>query len=109
MVFLGALIGSKMLNSSSIENFRDSMIVDDKKEIKYNDYYKSVLNSSTNFIFLCIILMINVVPALLISYNCKYDNGLNKVLTMIIALLFSDLYIFYYAIRKYVYNKKYCN
>jgi len=109
MTLVSALLATKLTSNSTIENFKDSMILDNKNEISRNDYNKMVTNSSVNFILICVIILVNIVPALLIAYHCSKTTT-EKVITMIIALLFSDFYIFYFAIRKYFYqDKKLCN
>ena len=109
MVFVAGLIASKMSNHAGIEHFKNSMVLNTNKKIEYKDYYNSVMNSSLNFIFLCIVLIINIIPALLIAYHCT-KNSTNKIFNMIIAILFSDFYIFYYAIRRFVYkDERFCN
>ncbi len=108
MVLVGALLASKCSNSSKLEQFKSSMVLDNNKELTREDYNKSVANSTISFSLLAIIILINVIPALLIANHCS-KSPMNKFLNMTIALLFSDIYICYYAIRKYVYkDPKYC-
>lgn len=108
MVLVGGLLLSKAVDNASIEQFQDTMKLNSNMKISNSVYNKTIFNNSLNMIFLCIIILVNVIPALLIAYNCT--NGTNqKIFNMIIALLFSDLYVLYYTIRKFYYNdKKYC-
>ena len=108
MVLVGALLASKCSQSSKLEEFKSNMILDNNKQLSKEDYNKSVANSSISFCLLAIMILINVIPALLIANHCS-KSGLNKFLNMTIALLFSDIFICYYAVRKYVYkDPKYC-
>ena len=109
MVLVGALLASKFTQNSSVEHFKNSMLLDETKELQAADYNKAIFNSSLNFVLLCVIIFINIVPALLIAYHCSKTTG-QKATQMTIALIFSDIYIFYYAIRKYYFkDEKFCS
>lgn len=108
MTIVGALIATKLTNNSTIENFKDTMVLDNNKEVSQIEYNAMITNSSVNFILICVIILVNIIPALLIAYHCS-KTLTEKILTMTIALFFSDFYIFYFALRKYFYqDKKFC-
>ena len=97
---------NKALKNKGIETFRDRLMLNEDSNVDYNDYYNSVFNTSLGYIFLCMFLLFNVVPAVLIATNCPKDN---KILHLLFAFLFSDIYVFIYVVRRFVYNdKKYC-
>ncbi len=107
MVLVGTLLASKMADTSKLETFKSSMVIENG-DVTRETYNKSILNSTLSFIILTILILINVIPALLIAYNCSKTNT-SKGINMGIAFLFSDIYLFYYTIRKYVYkDKNYC-
>ena len=106
MVLVGYLASNKLANSKGIETFRDRLMFDKSNKINYNEYYNSVVNSTLGYICICIFILMNVIPALLIAYNCNKNF---KILHLIVAFIFSDVYVFIYAVRRFVYNdKKYC-
>ena len=107
MVLVGTLLASKLADTSKLETFKSSMKIKDNN-VTTDVYNKSVLNSSLSFIILTVLILINVIPALLIAYNCSKSN-MSKGINMGLAFLFSDIYLFYYTMRKYVYkDKNYC-
>ena len=106
MVLVGYLAANKALNNRGIESFRDKLKFNESSKINYNEYYNSVLNSTIGYVCICIFILINVIPALLIALNCNHDY---KIAHLIVAIIFSDVYVFVYAVRRFIYNdKKYC-
>jgi hypothetical protein len=106
MVLVGYLAANKALNNRGIETFRDKLKFNESSKINYSEYYNSVLNSTIGYVCICIFILINVIPALLIALNCNHDY---KILHLIVAFIFSDVYVFVYAVRRFIYNdKKYC-
>ena len=71
MVLVGYLASNKLANSKGIETFRDRLMFDNSNKINYNEYYNSVVNSTLGYICICIFILMNVIPALLIAYNCN--------------------------------------
>ena len=69
-----------------------------------SEYRDSVILNIVWFCVLIVFLLLNVVPAVLIANVCSKGNILN----IIISFLFSDIYIFNYAIRKFVFEDNYC-
>ena len=69
MVLVGYLAANKALNNRGIETFRDKLKFNESSKINYSDYYNSVLNSTIGYICICIFILINVIPALLIALN----------------------------------------
>ena len=68
------------------------------------DYRSSVILNVVWFSILVVFLLLNVVPAVLIANVCSKGNILN----IIVSFLFSDIYIFNYAIRKFIFEDNYC-
>ena len=48
MTIVGALLATKLTNNSTIENFKDSMVLNNNKEVSKIDYNSMVTNSSVN-------------------------------------------------------------
>ena len=71
MTIVGALLATKFTSNSTIENFKDTMVLDNSKQVSKIDYNSMVTNSSVNFILICVIILINIIPALLIAYHCS--------------------------------------
>ena len=96
------LIFTRIFNPNQIKVFQN-----ERKNISKNeDEYK--MKTISNILWYCILLLFllfNVVPAVLIASNCANNN----VLSLIVAFLFSDIYVFNYAIRKFIYRDGYCN
>tara|TARA_Y100000385_G_C12781471_1_gene503689 strand:+ start:168 stop:491 length:324 start_codon:yes stop_codon:yes gene_type:complete len=106
MVLVGYLAANKALNNRGIETFRNKLKFNESSKINYSEYYNSVLNSTIGYVCICIFILINVIPALLIALNCNHDY---KIAHLIVAFIFSDVYVFVYAVRRFIYNdKKYC-
>ena len=69
-----------------------------------SEYRDSVILNIVWFCVLIVFLLLNVIPAVLIANVCSKGNILN----IIISFLFSDVYIFNYAIRKFIFEDNYC-
>jgi hypothetical protein len=93
------LIFTKLFNPRQIKDFKNERM-DNKK-----DYRQRTIENILWYCILLIFLLFNVVPAMLISTNCDGSN----VFRNIIAFLFSDVYVFNYSIRKFIYRDGYCN
>jgi len=93
------LLFTRLFKPNQIKQFKD-----ERKELK-NDYKQKTIENILWFCILVIFLMFNVVPAMLIATNC--DGG--NILRMIVAFLFSDVYVFNYSIRKFIFKDGYCN
>ena len=100
MVLVGALLASKLSNHSRLEKFQSSMILN-KENITTDDYNDSVKNSTLSFCILVIFVLLNIVPALLIAYHCSKTN-IDKGINMLLALLFSDAYMFYFTVNSHI-------
>tara|TARA_Y100000022_G_C12965307_1_gene246596 strand:+ start:172 stop:474 length:303 start_codon:yes stop_codon:yes gene_type:complete len=80
-------------------------LINEKKKINnLVEYKNSVMLNVIWFCLLVVFLLLNIVPAVLIANECSKGNILNLVL----SFLFSDIYIFNYAIRKFVFRDNYC-
>ena len=53
------------------------------------------------------LLIFNIIPAFLLAISCNPDK---KIMYGCIALIFSDLYLFQWALRKFIFKENnYCN
>lgn len=85
------------LLSNYYEGFKSS---EDKKE------QPSLIVNAINIVFFILAVVLAVVPAVLIARQCNPEF---KVRYGILAFFFSDIYIFQWAIRKFVVNEpEYC-
>ena len=97
------LIFSRIFNLNQIKVFIEERKFKNNNNNKIDYKHKTIENIL--FCILLIFLLFNVVPAVLIASNCANNNYLH----MIIAFLFSDVYVFNYAIRKFIFRDGYCN
>jgi NADH:ubiquinone oxidoreductase subunit 3 (subunit A) len=59
-------------------------------------------------IFLLIISMFSVIISGMVAYKCnKYSNGFFRFFAVLLAIIFSDIYVYYYLIR-YVIMEESC-
>ena len=85
------------LFSNYYEGFKSN---EDKKE------QPSLIVNAINVVFFILAVVLAVVPAVLIARQCNPEF---KVRYGILAFFFSDIYIFQWAIRKFVINEpEYC-
>ena len=96
MIGVYSMLARKYLENDS-ENFKSG---DDKKASP------SLLVNAINIVFFILAVVLAVVPAVLIARQCNPEF---KVRYGILAFFFSDIYIFQWAIRKFVMNEpEYC-
>ena len=70
------------------------------------DYRSSVILNVVWFSILVVFLLLNVVPAVLIAFNWNKNN----IGHLIIAFLFSDIYLLQWSIKKFILkSENYCN
>ena len=98
------LIFSRIFNPNQIKVFIEERKLKNNTNDKIDYKHKTVENILW-FCILLIFLLFNVVPAVLIASNCANNNYLH----LILAFLFSDVYVFNYAIRKFIFRDGYCN
>ena len=98
------LIFSRIFNPNQIKVFIEERKIKNNTNNKIDYKHKTVENILW-FCILLIFLLFNVVPAVLIASNCANNNYLH----LIVAFLFSDVYVFNYAIRKFIFRDGYCN
>lgn len=101
MVLISWMIFSKIFNPKQITGFMDTL---KKNSSNRNEYRKTVVLSILWFSIIVLFLILNVVPAILISYECNKGNMFH----LILSILFSDIYIFHYTVRKFVFRDNYC-
>lgn len=71
------------------------------KKIDKNEVYnKYILNNFLQYLLLVILLFISVFPALIIAYS--NTTGYNRILHLIIGFFFSDIYLCFYVINRYL-------
>ena len=101
MVLITWAIFTKIFYPEQLKQFRDRLLTKvNNREL----YRKSVLLNVIWFSIICVIFMLNVIPAILISKECHN----NSVCSLILAFLFSDIYVFHYAVQKFIFNIKKC-
>lgn len=107
-MFVGYLLFLRMFQPGEIKNFQDSLILKNSERPDYNMYKDSVLRTILNYSLIAVFVLLTVVPAVLIATGC--NRGVNAVVSGIFAFLFSDIYLFNYAFRKFVLKEKgYCS
>ena len=102
-MIISLLIFNRIFNPNQIKVF-----IEERKFKNNNnkiDYKHKTIENILWFCILLIFLLFNVVPAVLIASNCANNNYLH----LIVAFLFSDVYVFNYAIRKFIFRDGYCN
>jgi hypothetical protein len=87
------------MNYVSNEDFKSNKNEDKKPS-------PSLLVSAINIVFFLLAVVLAVVPAVLIARQCNPEF---KVRYGILAFFFSDIYIFQWAVRKFIMNEPgYC-
>ena len=107
-MFVGYLFFLKMFQPREIKAFRNSLMLKKGENADYPEYKNSVLRTALNYIFIAVFILLTVVPAVLIATGC--NKGSQVVVSGIFAFLFSDIYLFNYALRKFVLKERgYCS
>ena len=101
MVLVSWLIFNKLFYPEQLRKLSDELT---KKNMNRKEYRHSVTLNTLWFCVLCLFLLFNLVPAILIASNCHNNSPTH----LIIAFLFSDIYVFHYAIQKFIFNLKKC-
>ena len=74
--------------------------------VNIDNRYKTIKNNIFLLIYISILLLFTVVPAILIAINC---NPTQKILYGIVAFFFGDIYLLQWSIRKFILNDtNYC-
>ena len=97
MVFVGYLFFLKMFSPMQVKQFRNNISLSSSND---DNYRKSVMRAVINWSLIAVFVLLTVIPAVLIANGC--NSGYNKYIHVIIAFLFSDVYLFYYAYSKFV-------
>ena len=103
-MIISILVISRLFNSKQIKSFKNERLMINNTNDKIDYKHKTI----ENILWYCILLLLvlfNVVPAVLIASNCANNN----ILHIIFAFLFSDVYVFNYSIRKFIFRDGYCN
>jgi hypothetical protein len=93
------LIFTRLFKPDQIKKFKA-----ERKEIQ-EDYRHKTIENILWYCIILIFLLLNVVPAMLIASNCDGNN----VVKLVLAFVFSDIYVFNYTIRKFIFKDGYCN
>ena len=101
MVLITWALFTKIFYPDQLKQFKNRLI---SKSNNRDLYRKSVLLNVLWFCLICVIFMLNMIPAILISKECHNNN----ICSLVLAFLFSDIYVFHYALRKFVYRDSYC-
>ena len=76
------------------------------RNTELNNIVAAARDSSYLVIGLAIFLLINIIPAVLVAFNC---NKKNKIMYSSLAFVFADLYLLQWAIKKFVLKRpNYC-
>lgn len=102
MVLITWMLFTKIFYPHQINEFKKKLISNSNNKKEYSNL---VLLNVLWFCIICVFLLLNVVPAILIANECSNGN----ILHLILGFLFSDIYIFHYALRKFVYRDNYCS
>ena len=107
-MFVGYLLFLRMFQPREIKTFRNSLTLKNSERPDYPEYKDSVLRTVLNYSLIAVFILLTVVPAVLIATGC--NKGVNAAVSGIFAFLFSDIYLFNYAFRKFVLKEKgYCS
>jgi hypothetical protein len=96
-MFVGYLLFLRMFQPREVKSFRNSLLI---KNSDYGEYKDSVLRTIINYSLVAVFVLLTVVPAVLIATGC--NKGSQAVISGVFAFLFSDIYLFNYALRKFV-------
>lgn len=97
MITVYSMFLQKLLNNSESQPFKSG---NDKKASP------NLIVSAISIVFFILAVVFAVVPAVLVARQCNPEF---KVRYGILAFFFSDIYIFQWAIRKFVMNEpEYC-
>lgn len=101
------LIFNRIFNPNQIKVFKEErkFIMNNQNMENKVDYQHKTIENILWYCILLVFLMFNVIPAVLIASNCANNNYLH----ILCAFLFSDVYVFNYAIRKFIFRDGYCN
>ena len=107
-MFVGYLLFLRMFQPKEIKAFRNSLMLKNSERPDYPEYKDSVLRTVLNYCLIAIFILLTVVPAVLIAIGC--NKGHQAVISGVFAFLFSDIYLFNYALRKFVLKERgYCS
>lgn len=109
MVLVTAMIFSKKFLKNHIEDFREQFQV--SPNVNESEFREKGHLTVSAFIFLLFIVVINVLPAVIISLHCaSKDTGFTRYLYPVIAFLFSDVYMITFVVRKFLLkDNSFCN
>ena len=105
MVFVSYLLFLKLFKPGDIKQIQDTVTLNPDES---DNYGYTVLKSFLTFSLICIMVLLTVVPAVIIAISC--NKGTQAIISGLTAFFFSDIYLFNYALRKFVYKEVgYCN
>ena len=107
MVLISSLIFAKNFMKKDVENFKSQFKINSNDD--FNNYNDKKTLAGISFITLLFFFTINIIPALVISYQCTKNSDLfKKGLHMTLSFLFSDIYIFLFIFSKFLLKNKSC-
>lgn len=95
------MIFTKLFYPKQLKSFQNEL---QAKPNNREEYSNSVTLNVLWFSILLVFLIFNVVPAVIISYECNSGS----IMHLILAFLFSDVYVLHYAFRRFVLRDNYC-
>jgi hypothetical protein len=96
------IIFSRLFYPKPLDDFKKSLLVKTHDE---DTHRKNIIKNILWFCVIMVFLLLNVVPAMLISFECNKNSPLH----LILAFIFSDIYVLHYTYRKFVMRDNYCN
>jgi len=100
MVLVSLILFMKTFYPEEIENVRENFKVDNTKKITFKDYSDKSKFSMLGMVFMSIFIILNVIPAILVANACT-KNPILKLIKLIFAILFSDIYLFFHIFKVY--------
>ena len=109
MVLVTAMIFSKKFLKNFVEDFKEQFQV--SNNVNEQEFRKKGHLSVSAFIFMLFIVVVNVLPAVIISLHCAAkDPNITRYIYPIVAFLFSDIYMLIFVIRKFfLKDNSFCN
>lgn len=99
MVLLSLLIFNKLFYPQQLKLLSTQLT---RKNMNHTQYKLSITLNTLWFSIIFLFLLFNIAPAILIASNCHHNSPLH----IIISILFSDIYIFHFAINKFIFHNK---
>ena len=103
MVLISSLLFTKKFLKNYVEDFKEQFKIKNDELTNYNEYRTRGNLTFKSFLAMLFIITISVLPAIIISLHCVYSQkGIIRYLHPFVALLFSDIYMLIFVIRKFI-------